>query len=46
MFHLTVAQCDVQNAKCYINMTALMQTQFKLWSAAYHPGHQTLVPKD
>jgi hypothetical protein len=46
MLQLTVTQFDAQNAECSRNMTAVMQTQFKLRSSAYHSGHQILAPKN
>lgn len=46
MLHITAAHCDAQNAECSRNMTAVMQTQFKFQSAAYHCGNQILEPED
>ena len=38
-------QCDAQNVKCHLNISALMQPLFKFWSSADQYGHLIAVPK-
>ena len=45
MLHICNAPFDVQNAKRYIIMTAILEPLFKFRSAADHTGYLILAPK-
>ena len=43
--HIHNEQCNAQSAKCYINMSALMQPSFKFLSSANNSRHLIIALK-